>query len=981
MQTHASRFAPFVLVLALIAAFLSSPARAEGPSADWRTLSTPHFRVHYPASSEAWARRAAARLESIRERVVAEVGYEPPDVVDVLVSDPIAEPNGQAIPFLGWPRMILWTSPPGPESEIGHYTDWTDLVAVHEETHLVHLLRPARNPARRLLEALVPLGPIPANAPRWVTEGYATVVEGRLTGSGRPNGDARASILRRWAQGGKLPTYARLASDSASWRGMSMAYLLGSAYLEWLEERAGPGSLRSLWARMTARTNRSFDDAFRGVFGDSPADLYDRFRAELTWRALEIEHRGGPPVEGERWQDLSWTTGAPAVSPDGTRLAAVLRAKDRPARLIVWSTAPDEESERKWKEKVEKLQEEDPQDVPAVRNGPLPRKILHTWESPDGPDPTMPRWMPDGKSLLFVRFEPDAEGFLHPDIYLWSVEKGEVRRITRGAGLRDPDPAPDGRWAVAVRNRDGLSQIVRVDLASGEVRALTQPTAEEVYDRPRLSPDGRRIAYALHRESVWRLAIQDAEGGPSPRVELSPPPEGTVSSPAWSADGRTVYAAVGLRGFIDLWAFPANPAGTAPIPLTRTQGAALAPAPTPDGSALFFLSLQPNGFDLRRLPLPKGDLVAASLPPADLPRELAPVIRPPTPQAPAPLAVAEIPPGRPYGVGRQELLPLVSGSATSSGGAAEIGLRGGDVVGRLDWLVLGALGADGWPEGGALAATWRGWPVEVGAHLFQSRERPGEEKGAPADPAKNGLLDLDRRGIELSAGRDWQWSGGRFSLVGRGLWNRIDPAGDESRDQEIASLTGDWGGYRRFGPHWRLQPAASAHYEAGRTEGTGGWSRYGGAAGLGLTYDRDRLDLTWRRDSSRDVTRSFDLYQLGGPEVSLLPESTLSNRIATPALPVGTLLGEEHEEQRAVLTLKALPAPIFYERHRLWNRDTAKGDWLSLAGLQYRFTLGPMPIGRLPALDLEVGVARILDDPTGRLKDDTRWWVVTVVRP
>jgi len=72
---------------------------------------------------------------------------------------------------------------------------------------------------------------------------------------------------------------------------MSMAYLLGSAYLEWLEARTGPGSLRNLWSRMTARTPRSFDDAFRGVFGESPADLYDRFRAELTWRAMEAERR------------------------------------------------------------------------------------------------------------------------------------------------------------------------------------------------------------------------------------------------------------------------------------------------------------------------------------------------------------------------------------------------------------------------------------------------------------------------------------------------------------------------------------------------------------------------------------------------------------------------------------------------------------------------------------------------------------------
>ena len=968
-----------LVLVALLAFFLVlAPVRGQGPAADWRTITTSHFRVHYPASSEAWARRAAARLDSIREQVVAEVGYAPLEVVDVLVSDPIATPNGQAFPFLGWPRMILWTSPPGPESEIGHYTDWMELVAIHEETHLVHLLRRSRNPARRLLEQIVPLGPIPASAPRWVIEGYATVVEGRLTSSGRPYGDIRAAILRRWAQGGKLPSYSRLASDSESWRGMSMAYLMGSAYLEWLEEKTGHGSLRSLWARMTARTPRSFDEAFRGVFGDSPADLYDRFRAELTWRAIEAERRGGPQVEGEPWQDLAWSTGAPAVSPDGTRLAAVVNARARPSRLIVWSTAPDDEAEKKLRQRVEKNQEEDPEDVPAVRSRPLPRKVLHTYQSPDGPEPTTPRWMPDGKSLLFVRFEPDAAGFLHPDLFRWAPESGEVRRITHAAGLRDPDPSPDGRWAVAVRNRDGLSQIVRVDLGTGEIRALTEPTAEEVYDRPRVAPEGSRIAYALHREGVWRLVIRDLDGGKT--RELAPPPDGTVSSPAWSADGHTVYAAVGLRGFIDLWAFPlpaVNAANPAPVPLTRTQGAALAPAPTPDGSGLFFLSLQPGGFDLRRLPLAKDALAAAPPPPADLPRELSPAIRPRTPAAPAPLNLADVPPSRPYGRGRQELFPLLSGSATSSGGVAEIGMRGGDVVGRLDWLVLGALGTNGWPQGGALAATWRGWPLEVGAHLFQSRERPSDDKGATAPED----IDLDRLGIELSVGRGWQRSGGRFSFAGRALWDRIDPTGDQALDQRLASLAGDWAGYSRFGPLWRLQPSLSAHYEAGSSEGTGGWSRYGGTVQLGISHQSYRLGLSWRRDNSRGLDRDLDRYQLGGSEISLLPESALSNRVAVPALPAGTLLGDEHEQQRAELAMGFLPAPLFYERHRLWSRDGAKGDWLSLAGFQYRFNLGPIPIGRLPALDLELGVARILDDPTGRLKNDTRWWLITVVRP
>jgi len=58
-------------------------------------------------------------------------------------------------------------------------------------------------------------------------------------------------------------------------------------------------------------------------------------------------------------------------------------------------------------------------------------------------------------------------------------------------------------------------------------------------------------------------------------------------------------------------------------------------------------------------------------------------------------------------------------------------------------------------------------------------------------------------------------------------------------------------------------------------------------------------------------------------------------------------------------------------------------DWLSLAGLEWRFSTGPLPIGRIPALDLRLGVAKILDtpDPDHRLDDDWRWWLTTVVRP
>src|SRR5207344_674326 len=100
------------------------------------------FRVHYPQPFAAWALRIAGSLESIHERVTAMVGYEGPRKTEVLVGDPRADSNGMALPLLDRPVIILWATPPEPESGIGWYRDWTELLVTHEMAHIVHLTRP-----------------------------------------------------------------------------------------------------------------------------------------------------------------------------------------------------------------------------------------------------------------------------------------------------------------------------------------------------------------------------------------------------------------------------------------------------------------------------------------------------------------------------------------------------------------------------------------------------------------------------------------------------------------------------------------------------------------------------------------------------------------------------------------------------------------------------------------------------------------------
>ncbi|MFI5142638.1 MAG: TolB family protein, partial [Thermoanaerobaculales bacterium] len=708
------------VALVLLTLGSSAVVSAQGPDAAWRTLETPHFRVHYTAPAEPWTLRIAARLEAIRQSVIAEVGYAPPQVVDVVVGDPIAQPNGAAIPLLDTPRIVLWTSAPGPTAGLGEYTDWADLLAIHEETHIVHLLRPSRSPVQRVIEALLPLGPISLRAPRWVHEGYATLVEGRLTGSGRPNGDLRAAVLRQRARAGRLPTYRQMANDSQSWLGMSMAYLAGSAYLEWLEQRAGPDSLKHLWARLTAHADRSFDAAFEGTFGESPEKLYRRFTAELTWRAMEVERRLQPVQrEGELWQDLAWTTGEPALSRDGKLMAIVLRDREKASRIVIWSTGANDEAEKKWRRREETLARRDWEDVTAVRSKPLARKPLHELVTRNGAEPSSVRFMPDGRSVLFVRFEPDGRGVLHPDLFRWAFETDAVTRVTRLADTREADPSPDGAWAVAVRNRFGFSQLVRVDLATGAVTDLTPPSLETVCASPRLSPSGQRIVFDRHEEGAWSLLVRELATGRE--LKLAVPPRATAAAPAWSADGTRIFASLGHDGFVDVTNFASH--GDGSVLVTATAGAALAPAPTPDGAGVFYLSLQAEGLALRYLAFDASPAPAETV---NLPADLAPAVRP-VPSTQSQMATAAVAPGHDYGVGRQELMPLLAGTVSPSARLWELGLRSGDVVGRLDLLAVGALAETAGPRGGLLGATWREWPVAIALQAFDAKERPSAQ--------------------------------------------------------------------------------------------------------------------------------------------------------------------------------------------------------------------------------------------------------------
>ena len=959
------------LVVAALFGLLSAGLLSAQPaSAPWRTIETAHFRIHFPAPFQAWAARTASAIEGIHERVTEFVGYRPPRKIDVLVQDPLAEANGIAYPFLDRPVIVLWTSPPEAESGLGDYDEWMDLVTTHEMAHIVHLTRPRNRPG--FLERLLPLpvGPVLWNSPRWLAEGYATVVEGALTGSGRPRSSYRAMVLRQFAIEGKLPSYRALSSTSG-WLGGSMAYLVGSAYLEWLEEREGKGSLQKLWKRMASRRGGDFGAAFRAIFGRSPADLYDRFRAEVTASAIEVEKklRAAGLAEGELWQRLEGGTVSPQVSPDGSKILAGRDPKRGESFLAVW-TIQETGEERKAVERRRVRQEElarDENEVPDKEVKPRPR--APKWRLPriNGFSARNPRWMPDGRRILFSRRAPDASGVLRWDLFLWEIETGQVSRVTREADISSADPASDGTWAAGVSSRYGVTELVRVDLATGDARALPGATPPRdpwlVWAHPRVSPDGRTVAALLHRAGRWRVVLV-AAGGESREIAT---PGFPVGPPAWSPEGSRLLVATDASGVWNLVTLDAKGTG-AGGDLTRVTGGAFSPAPAPDGRSLYFLELTAKGTDLRRLPVP-----VEGLPPAPPVADRAPVLPPPPGAAPQPARLSPAGPPHPYRAFETQVLRLSSGfSVGPDGNSWALGVEGSDVVGQLHWTALAVFGNAAGPRGGAIAAAWRGLPVDLRFHLFSALEKPGRQRLVPRPD-----LDEERRGGFASAswGRPFSWGG--VHLEGGGGWTRVEPGDHGGKFDRALGSARARSVFRRTRGESGLALDCEFADSFGATDGAS-WNQWLAGGRLTGIVSSATLSVAARSGDTTGSPTRFDLFALGGAPSAILPSGLDGNRVESPALPAAVQTGPRFEAYRAELSLSGSPVLLYAERMRAWTSGTERPDWVRLEGIELR--LERLIPGELAApVSIYLGAARVRSrEPRF---DSTRGYAGLLVRP
>ncbi len=544
----------------------AASAAADGrydPALRFRTITTPHFVLHYHQGEEPLVLRLARIVEEEHVALVRRLGHAPRAKTHVVLVDQNDESNGWTTP-VPYNLIELAAAPPGGESTLGNTDDWLRLVFRHEYTHVLHL-DPARgwaSVARHVFGRAFFAFPN-LTLPQWQIEGRATFEESR-EGQGRvPAGDFRA-ILGEAARAGPLEPLDRVNGGLVAWPAGTGGYVYGAYFHDYLARRFGEQKLEELSAVTSGRIPYLTAGAFRSVYGEPLGSLWRAFEADAQKRSSSSSDM---PVT--RITFHGYATEGPAFASDGSIVYSKRDAHGFPSleRLPAGGGAAVRLSDRYGGQHV----------------------AIH------------------GTRVYFDQLDYVRSTGIVSDLYVLDTESGRVRRLTKGARLSDPAVSPDGSWIAAIETRNGRRAIAIAPLAAveddGSPISWRYPLGTDgEMAAPRFSPDGRAVAVErrpLHGRS--EIVVSNIDGT-SVRV-IATSDRGRNVTPAWMPDGASiVFASDRAGGPFQLYRVPLDGASGTEVPaavrMTDLAGGARAPAISDDGQRIAFVGSTRDGYDV-----------------------------------------------------------------------------------------------------------------------------------------------------------------------------------------------------------------------------------------------------------------------------------------------------------------------------------------------------------------------------------------------
>ncbi|MDE3216616.1 MAG: PD40 domain-containing protein [Gemmatimonadota bacterium] len=575
-----SRLARALAAVALLAAAASAARAQIVPNADWQTITTAHFRVHFTPSEASLARRAAANAETAYAQLSREL-HPPRGMIDLVVADNVDFTNGYATPF-PTNRIVVYANPPVNTSSLRFTDDPDAMVITHELTHVFHLDR-ARGIwglAQRVFGRAPYLFP-DEYTPSWLTEGLAVYYESKLTGAGRVFGSDHHMIARAFAEEHRFPTIDQISLADARFPYGTSVYVFGSLFMDYLARTRGDHMRAFVESESSQLIPLWLDRPARQAFGISFTDAWRRWRDSLTRAAPQ------PSLPAPGWRYLTAAGG----------IAAYPRWADDTAIVYTGTTGRDNEEA-----------------YSVTLDGTVTRVERRNTDSPTLLGP--------GNERYFTQLEFTDPYHVRSDLFVH--RGGETVRLTRGARLTVPDRRADGKL-VAVQTLPGTTRLVTLAWDGTEITPLTAGTPDEQWTEPRWSPDGTHIAAALWRRGGnSEIVVIDTTGRIVQRIS---PAHAIQAAPSWSPDGRRIYFTSDRSGVTQIYSAPFAPGDTGGVDVvTSTTTGIFYPGISPDGQWLTGSVVLGDGYHVGIAPVSRlAPAPAPPLPPRAEPQPPEPV--------------------------------------------------------------------------------------------------------------------------------------------------------------------------------------------------------------------------------------------------------------------------------------------------------------------------------------------------------------------
>lgn len=928
----------------LVAAALAS-CIGTAQATEWQTISTENFNVHYQAESKAWALSAANELEIVRDKVNQQQGRVLNKKVDVLVFDPTNVANGFALPFSKEPQMALITTPPQSDTAISNHSGWQQLLVLHEYVHLVHLAQPTRNEWRQKLREIYGLYDITYDdMPRWVAEGYATLLESQMTGRGRLHDNYVEALIQQFAREGALPTYGQLNSTDGDFMIGAMAYLVGVRYLQWLETHYGKDTLDAVWTRMQAVEKRDFNQAFKGVFGDSASKLYKRFVAEYTYQAMATEATQNE-LDSKLWLDLSHNQNTPVISPDESKLAVVSRDKKGDIKLTVYATSENEKAKEAFANEQKELLEADSKDIAAKAPSVFAREQKRKLHAIDKKGIVNPVWA-DNNTLIFGAFSiaNNELATRHQDLFKWNTETGEVEQLTEFANIRRFSLA-ENNIAYAERAKNGYSELVKVDLSTGEVSELTTNNLATLYDFPKVH--GNKLAYLKSSlNENWALYVNDLTSNNTLQV---PAPKGYqfLSYPEWEHDGSAIYYVAGVNGALNLYKYQF--ASDTLTQLTHGQQVVSYPVPTQQ-HGLLYMATNAEGPDVYQLGENAHQTVVT---------ERAQTLLADTSKAeqfilpPAKIYSDEVGVQSDYSISDQKAsFTYGAHYASAATSMIELGVKGNDFLHRVKWQVGASIDSKDALSGfyGDIKYQAGNWNTLL--HAFDY------ELNSAAQYQGQDAIASEFSATGVYGEFNYPYRNDQFTLNTQVAVNYTDYAHDHTKWLRLG-VTQD---YRKDYQWWSLGQTVSANIYSGDSA-AGSWQGHDAAAAIYGSLWKHTMYLSYS-ERVRDDAR----LALGGFSASVLKGAAQADYVFAQELPFLTASTDDYANYQAGISFSGFAPYFYYQQHHLDGEEFATSYGIKISGAE-SFGIGSAAINDIR---FNFGVARVEGDT---IEDELRAWL------